>query len=159
MSIVTRVQEYLDKSDIHYQTVTHSPSYNALGTAVNSDISSSQVVKGVMLEDHEGRKLMAVLPASHKVNLATLNEKTHREFHLMKEVEVYKLFSDCSKGAVPPLAQAYNMGVIYDSLLLEQGELYLEAGDHSSLIAVDQEQFMQLMHEAKHYCFSHKVFH
>ncbi len=159
MSIVTRVSAYLDKRHIHYQLLKHAPSHNSLSSAITSNVPATQVVKGVMLEDHEGKKLMAILPASHKVSLITLNEKLNRQFHLMKEAAVYELFDDCDHGAVPPLAQAYNMDRVYDEYLMQQPQLYLEAGDHTSLIQLTKDEFAQLMQDAKPLRFTHRVFH
>lgn len=159
MSIVKKVSAYLDKEHIHYQLLKHSPSHSALSSAITSSVSTEQVVKGVMLEDHEGKKLMAILPASHKINLIALNDTLNRRFHLMKEAAVYELFEDCEHGAVPPIAEAYAMERIYEQLLTQQPQLYLEAGDHRSLIELTQDEFRQLMQGAQPLKFTHRVFH
>jgi len=159
MSIVAKVSAYLDKKHIHYQLLEHAPSHNALSSAISSNIPAAQLVKGVMLEDSEGKKLMAILPASHKVSLIILNEILNRHFHLMKEAAIYELFADCDHGAVPPLAEAYNIDRVYDHYLLQQPQLYLEAGDHRSLIKLEQNEFRQLMQDAQPLHFTHRVFH
>ncbi|WP_028864432.1 aminoacyl-tRNA deacylase [Psychromonas aquimarina] len=159
MSIVERVSTYLDKTRIHYRLVEHAPSKNSLSSAIRSNVPASQVAKAVMLEDHAGNKLMAILPASHKISLTALNEQLNRKFHLIKESAVYDLFADCSLGAVPPLVQASDIDKVYDDNLLLQEQLYLEGGDHTSLIQLSQDEFSRLMHNTKHLHFSHRVFH
>jgi Ala-tRNA(Pro) deacylase len=159
MSIVNKVSAYLDKRHIHYQLVTHTPTHNSLSSAVSANIPTSQLVKGVMLEDHQGNTLMAILPATHKVSLPTLNAKLNSQFHLLKEAAIYDLFSDCDHGAVPPLAEAYNIDRVYDEDLMQHPELYLEAGDHHSLIKLTRIEFGQLMQGARPLHFSHRVFH
>ena len=159
MSITNRLSAYLDKKHIHYQLLNHSPSLNSLSSASNSNIPAAQLVKGVMLEEHNGNRIMAVLPTTHKVNLTTLNTKLHRQFHLMKEAAIYKLFADCEPGAIPPVADAYNIPKIYDEALMLQTHLYLEAGDHCSLIKLTRSEFAQLMQGARPMHFTHQVFH
>ena len=159
MSIVNKVSAYLDKNDIQYQVLEHEPSHNSINSATASNIPIAQLVKGVMLEDQDGKKLMAILPATHKVSLISVNEKLNRQFHLMKEADIFELFTDCDHGAVPPLAEAYNMDRVYDVCLMQQPYLYLEAGDHKSLIKLTREEFGQLMHGAEPLHISHRVFH
>ncbi|MDX1300723.1 YbaK/EbsC family protein [Photobacterium sp.] len=158
MSVVPRVSAYLDKAHVHYELLKHARSFNSLSSAIASNIPLTQVVKAVILEDHESRKLMAILPASHKINLSTLSEELNRQLHLMKEEDVFELFKDCEHGAVPPVAQAYHMDRVYDECLLEQPELYLEAGDHAYLMQLKKDGFIQLMDDAKCLHFSNQVF-
>lgn len=158
MSIVTKVSAYLDEKHIHYQLRRHAPSHNSLSSAVSSHISATQLVKGVVLEDREGQKLMAILPASHKVSLITLNEMLNRQFHLVNEAAIYQLFADCDHGAVP-IVEPCNMDRVYDQSLLQQPCLYLEAGDHESLIELTINEFSRLMEGAKPLHFAHRVFH
>lgn len=159
MSIVKKVSAYLDKRHIHYQLLRHAPSHNSLSSAIASNIPATQLVKAVVVENSEGQKLMAILPASHKVSLITLNEKLNQHFHLIKEAALYEIFADCEHGAVPPIAKAYNMDSVYDDSLLQQPYLYLEAGDHESLIELSIDEFSRLMQGAKPLHFTHRVFH
>lgn len=158
MSIVTRVSAYLDDRHIHYQLRRHAPSHNSLSSAITSHIAATQLVKAVILEDREGQKLMAILPASHKISLITLNEMLNRQFHLVNEAAIYQLFADCDHGAVP-VVEPCNMDRVYDQYLLQQPYLYLEAGDHESLIELPRDEFLRLMQGARALHFSHRVFH
>jgi Ala-tRNA(Pro) deacylase len=159
MSIANKVCAFLDKSHIDYQLLKHRPSQNSLSSAIQSNIATSQIAKAVILSDLQNRKLMAILPATHKISLSAINESYDRQFHIMKESHIYELFDDCEHGAVPPLAQPYHMERVYDLLLLEQPQIYLEAGDHQSLIKLTQKEFGKLMLGAKSLHFSHQLFH
>jgi Ala-tRNA(Pro) deacylase len=66
----------------------------------------------VLLKNHEDKKLMAILPAAHKINLSALNDNLPDSFALMTEEEVYQIFSECNQGAVPPATKAYNLSMI-----------------------------------------------
>ena len=158
MSIATKVSAYLDETHIKYQLVKHKPSNNTLSSAIKSNLSTSQVVKAVVLEDLQGEKLMAILPGSHKISLSALNENFNRQFHIVKESHIYELFDDCKHGAVPPIAQAYGINRVFDEFLMQQEQLYLEAGDHTSLIQLSQDEFRKLMQDAKSLRFSYQLF-
>lgn len=154
-----RVREYLDKHHIDYGLVTHPHSHSSIGSAISAEVPIHQIAKAVILEDHEGRQLMAILPADYKVSLSILNEELKRDFKLIKENRVYSMFSDCDHGAVPPVPEAYHMDAVYDERLYDEPMLYLECGDHESLLCVRQEDFLQMMTSYKHMKFSHKVLH
>ncbi|MCP4324232.1 MAG: YbaK/EbsC family protein [Alteromonadales bacterium] len=159
MTIASKVNDFLDNSDIHYQLIHHNPSSNSIDSALKSNVTTSQVVKAVMLEDLFGHKLMAILPTSHKLNLRALNKNFKRQFHIMKESHIYELFQDCKQGAIPPIAQAYGIERVYDKFLLQQAVLYLEAGDHTSLIRLSQHEFRKLMANTMALNFSHQIYH
>lgn len=159
MSIANKVREYLDTNHIKYQLLQHQPSKNSLSSAIQADIKTSQLVKAIMLEDIQGGKLMAILPASHKISLNALNTHFNRQFRLMKESHIYDIFEDCKHGAVPPLAQAYQINRVYDEFLIRQDNLYLEAGDHISLIQLSQEEFKNLIQYSVPLKFSYRLFH
>lgn len=158
MSIAKKVSAYLDQAGINYQLLNHSPSSNSLSSALQSNLSTSQIVKAVVLEDIQGGKLMAILPASHKISLRALNENFNRQFHIVKESHIYELFDDCKHGAVPPIAQVYELDRVYDECLLLQDTLYLEGGDHATLIKLSQDDFRKLLPNAPILRFSYQLF-
>ncbi|MGS0673774.1 aminoacyl-tRNA deacylase [Shewanella sp. 125m-1] len=159
MSISARLNDYLDDNKIKFDLVPHPHSSSSLSSAIAANISPSQLAKAVTLEDHEGRRVMAVLPANHKVSLRTLGDKLNRDLRLIEEKEVYDMFSDCHKGAIPSLGDAYNLEAVYDDLLVEAKEIYFEAGDHNTLVHLSRQNFIELIKDAKHLSFSHQSIH
>ncbi|KGJ99038.1 aminoacyl-tRNA deacylase [Thalassotalea sp. ND16A] len=159
MSIANRLGFYLSEHQIPFQVIPHFHSDNSVSTAVTANVPLNQIAKGVMLSDHEGRKLMAVLPANNKVTMSRVNEELLGSYHLIKENQVYELFKDCEHGAVPPVGIAYNMSMICDSLLDELDEVYIEAGDHENLLCIDKQGFEKLTASARHARFSREVIH
>jgi len=159
MSISTRVASYLDVEGIKYDTIQHAHTSTAVGSAITSHILPKSIAKAVVLEDHESRHLMAILPASHKVSLHKLNDKMDVDLHLADEEQVYKMFTDCEHGAVPAIGQAYNMNSIYDESLDQLDDVYLEAGDHETLIHLSKAQFGKLMTNTKHSQFSSQAYY
>jgi Ala-tRNA(Pro) deacylase len=50
---------------------------------------------------------------------------------------------------VPAVGQAYGLRTLLDSNLLDQPEVYLEAGDHETLVRLGGEDFRALMEDAE----------
>jgi Ala-tRNA(Pro) deacylase len=60
-------------------------------------------------------------------------------------------------GAIPPIGLLYDIDTIVDDALLEQPEVYFEAGDHEQLIHMRSEDFRKLLGDATHAQMSHRV--
>ena len=97
---------------------------------------------------------MAVVPASHHVDLDAVERLCGRPLSLADEEEIGRLFPDCEFGAVPPIGAAYGLAVIVDDVLAGQPDVYLEAGDHLNLLHLSGEQFAGLMRDVQHGRFS-----
>jgi Ala-tRNA(Pro) deacylase len=159
MTIATRLDHYLTDHHIPYEAIRHDPSVSSLHSAIEAHVPPVHIAKGIILEDHEGRHLMAVLPANAKVSLSILNDEFRASYHLVKEHDVYRMFEDCQHGAVPPLGNAYHMSMVCDSALTELDYVYIEAGDHETLIKLDKEAFKELMGHSRYLSFASQVFH
>ncbi|MDF2153359.1 YbaK/EbsC family protein [Vibrio sp. CAU 1672] len=159
MTIATRLDQYLTEHNIHFQTVNHSHSNSSLQSGVSAGIPLMNIAKGVILEDHQGHHMMAVLPANNKISLSRLNDEFNATFHLVKERMVYRMFTDCDHGAVPPVGSAYHMSTVCDESLANLDHVYLEAGDHETLVKLDHDAFIRLMEDCKFLRFSSDVLH
>lgn len=157
MTISNRVQRYLMEQQVPFQLVTHAHSQSSIGSAVAAKVPMHKLAKAVVLEDHEGRHMMAILPSDTKVSLARLNEAFHADFHLLSETRVSHLFSDCDEGAVPPFGGLYNMSTVMDDDLFRQDSLFMEAGDHETLIELKQESVHKLFGIGNHTPFSQRL--
>ncbi|MEY8205646.1 MAG: YbaK/EbsC family protein [Bermanella sp.] len=159
MSITTRVSDYLQAQQIQYDVIQHAHSASSLDSAKVAQISAMKLAKAVVLEDHEGRHMMAILPSTNKISFHKLEDEMSRDFHLLSEQDVYKIFKDCEPGAVPPVGHAYHMDSVYDELLSDQKDIFLEGGDHQTLIHLKSSEFKKLMAGCRHSRFSGEVYH
>lgn len=159
MTSQNRVTQYLDSEHIHYSIVPHAHSRSSVSSAIKAEVPMHRIAKAVVLEDHQGKHLMAIVPGDYKVDLRILGHALNREFKLVKEAQVYQMFVDCDSGAVPPLPSVYHFDAVYDERLIQEQELFIESGDHQTLIQLDCNDFIKLMGSIKHARFSHKVFH
>ena len=141
MSISTRIVDYLHQQHIQFDIVNHAYSDSSMGSAIAAGIKPSRIAKAVILEDHESRHLMAILPADKIVSMFKLQSLLDSSFELANEKALLEMFSDCQQGAIPAFSQAYHLNAIYEEALNAQSDIYLEAGDHKTLIHLRAAQF------------------
>jgi Ala-tRNA(Pro) deacylase len=156
MSIPHTVRMYLEQRDIPFEVVTHRHTVSSLRTANRAEIEPSRLAKAVLFEDdfQHSHFYLAVVPASHRVELARLSQWTGRPLHLATEEDAAGLFADFEAGAIPPLGPAYGVETVWENSLMEQSELYFEAGDHESLVHVKAKDLIRLLPDCAHGQFS-----
>jgi Ala-tRNA(Pro) deacylase len=152
MAIAPILQKHLDRN-VTYDVLTHDPTMSSTRTAQACHVSGDRLAKAIVLR-HDGRYLLAVLPATHHVRLADLKTQIGDDVDLASEDEISRLFPDCAPGAVPPVGECYELDVIIDDSIQAQPDVFLEGGDHTTLVHMDQAQFARLMTEARHGRFS-----
>jgi len=148
MAIAIRLADYLIEQGVDYDVICHPHSSTSMETAQLAHVPGDHLAKSVVLEDDRGY-VLAVLPASCRVDLGELHRLTNRNLDLATEYELGALFEDCEPGAVPPFGTVYEMDTIVDDSLAEAPDIYFEAGDHEQLIHVSGETFDALMGEVQ----------
>jgi Ala-tRNA(Pro) deacylase len=149
MGIALTLQQYLDDKHIDYDVLKHKRTLSAEGTAHASHVPGDRLAKGVVLT-REGGFVVAVIPASAKVSLDVIERMLHCPVQLASEEEIAELFPDCDAGAVPPIGDAYAVEAFIDESLDKQPHVYLEGGDHRSLIHISGDDFRVLMKDVRH---------
>jgi Ala-tRNA(Pro) deacylase len=152
MTIAPTLQKYLDRN-VTYDVITHEPTMSSTRTAQACHISGDCLAKAVVLR-HNGGYVLAVLPASHHIQLSDLKSQIGDDLELADEKDIRRLFPDCALGAVPAVGECYELDVIVDDSIEDQPDVYLEAGDHATLVHMNRAQFARLMAEARHGRFS-----
>jgi Ala-tRNA(Pro) deacylase len=153
MSIAPRLRWYLESQGVEYQLIPHPHSASSAETARSAALPLDALAKPVLLEDEHGY-VMAIVPASCRVDLRSLSEQLHRELSLAGERELGSLFHDCEQGAMPALGAPYRIPTVYDDALAELGEVCFEAGDHEDVVRVAGAEFLRLLEGSKHGRFS-----
>jgi len=153
MSIAPTLQKYLAAENIQYELIPHELSMTSTRTAEACHISGDRLAKGIVLR-RDGEYVLAVLPASHHVRLSDLRKQLGDNVHLADETEVNRLFRDCIHGAVPAVGKCYGLDIIVDDSIEAQPDIYMEAGDHETLLHMGHAQFSRLTANAPHGCFS-----
>jgi Ala-tRNA(Pro) deacylase len=158
MSIAPSLQRYLAAENIQYDVILHDPTMSSARTAEACRISGDRLAKAIVLR-RDGGYMLAVLPASHHLRLSDLREQLGDNVEMAGESEIDRLFPDCAHGAVPPLGHCYALPLIVDDGIEAQPEIYMEAGDHQTLLHISHAQFARLMGNARRGRFSGKLPH
>ena len=141
----TMLREFLNSRQVKYSTIEHSPAYTAQEIAAISHIPGKELAKSVIVK-MDGKMVMAVLPASRRINFSRLKEVTDaKTAELATEREFEELFPDCQLGAMPPFGNLYNMDVLVDKSLTDDEEIAFNACNHRELIRLSFQDFKRLV--------------
>ncbi len=127
-----RFADYLDGLRIAFDYLPHPPAYSATMRAKCLRVPGRQVAKCVLLRG-PGGMLLAVLPATHRVDTTRLAAALGGPVRLANRAEVADTFRDCECGAVPPFAGLYGLPAVLeasidpDALLVFKGQTHVEA--------------------------------
>jgi Ala-tRNA(Pro) deacylase len=156
MAIAKTVQWYLETNGVSYETLQHPYSRTSEETADVAFIWEDQLAKTVLLEDERGY-VLAIVPASYRVDLKKLERQLDRKLELASETELTDVFPDCEMGALPPLGQAYGIPTVYDDRLRKLSCVYFEGGDHRDLVYIGGREFIELLKDSPHGDFCRSV--
>jgi Ala-tRNA(Pro) deacylase len=141
----TKLRAYLDDHQVKYLLIEHSPAYTAQEIAAVTHTPGRELAKSVIVK-LDGKIAMAVLPASYRINFSRLKEATGaRKIEMASEQEFGKLFPDCQLGAMPPFGNLYGLDVYVDESLNEDEEIAFNACNHSELIRLAYDDFINLV--------------
>ena len=142
---VAKLKSFLDEKGVKYVTIRHSPAFTAQEIAATAHVPGRELAKTVMVEI-DGRMAMAVLPASHQVDLELLRATTGaEEVKLATEDDFMRLFADCEVGAMPPFGNLYGMETYVADKLTDDEEIAFNAGNHTELIKLAYSDFARLV--------------
>ena len=148
MTIAANLAKFLEHRRTHYDLVRHAPTDSSLQSARAAHVPPEQIAKGVLLDDGE-HLLLTVVPASCHVQLGDLREQLGRPVRLAEEQRIREVFEDCVPGAIPAIGPAYGLETIIDERLVEQSEIYFEAGDREHLLHMQGGDFVALLRGCK----------
>ncbi|MBI1941154.1 MAG: YbaK/EbsC family protein [Acidobacteria bacterium] len=144
MSIPQRIRDFLEASKVNYEWLPHPEAFTAQEVAHSLHVSGKRLAKTVVL-DADGRLVMAVLPASHRLDLHELKAALAvKRLEMLPESELAKIFPDCDLGAIPPLGSLYGMDVWVDGAVAQSEEIVFTAGTHVDAVRIAYSDFVQL---------------
>ena len=143
--IATKLKNFLDEKHVRYETITHPPAFTAQEVAESTHITGKALAKTVMVVI-DGVPAMAVVPATHKVELDDLCTCAETDdVRLAREEEFKTCFPDCEPGAMPPFGNLYDMSVYVSPDLADEAEIAFNAGTHADVIRMGFHDFERLV--------------
>ncbi|TBR19161.1 YbaK/EbsC family protein [bacterium] len=141
MSAVTWVKERLRGAT--FEELHHRRAVTAQDLAHNEHVSGHRVAK-VVVVFADGKPLVLVLPASHKVSLRRLKDVVGaKEIRMAEEGDLLRLYPDCELGAEPPLSPGEWVAVWMDEAMRVDGDIVFNAGTHTDAVRMPFEQWMR----------------
>jgi len=144
MTIPTHLKAHLEQAHASYTRVAHIPARSSQYAASLLRVPGKEVAKTVVLRAGK-QVLLAVLPASHHVDLEKLAGVVGTPVKLIEEQECYQLFPDCQHGAVPPFGELYGLPVYLDETLADAPEIIFSAGTLTEGIRMGNADFVRLV--------------
>ena len=140
-----KLKKFLDEHDVEYITISHSPAYTAQRIAELTHIPGKELAKTVIVKTDD-EFAMAVLPASHRVDLDYLKRGVDaEEVEIASEAEFKSVFPDCEVGAMPPFGNLYDMDVYVAEQLRDDEEIAFNSGSHTELVRMSYKDFERLV--------------
>jgi Ala-tRNA(Pro) deacylase len=147
MPMNARVQNLLDGEHVPYEILAHPLAFTAQGVAHASHVSGWQMAKVVVVRPPSGRPMMAVLPASCRLDLKHFEDVSGtRGLALVSETEMHDVFPDCETGAMPPFGNLYGLSVYVDAHLAKEPDVVFQAGNHREAVRVHWSDFERIVH-------------
>jgi Ala-tRNA(Pro) deacylase len=140
------LQDYLRQQRVAFHVLSHPDTFDSLRLAEAVHVPGRMVAKTVLLRlDHGFRFAVAVLPATHLVDLDAVSQMVggaHTE--LATEIEIGQRCPDCEFGSLPPFGTMYDLETLLDESLLEAEELVFEGNSHHEAIRMTSIDFLRL---------------
>ncbi|MCF8242811.1 MAG: YbaK/EbsC family protein [Melioribacteraceae bacterium] len=140
-----KLTDYLDENNVKYVILKHSPAFTAQEIAASAHIKGKELAKTVVIKAN-GKMIMAVLPASYKIDFDQLQEALDIEkVRLAYEPEFKDKFPGCEVGAMPPFGNLYGYEVYVAESLADDEEIAFNACNHTDLIKMAYKDFETLV--------------
>lgn len=119
------ISDYLRDQRVPFELLLHWQAPCASVRARNLRVTGQRVAKAVLIRSDDGY-LLAVLPATHRIDLARLGDVLGlRALRLATEAETESVFHDCEPGALPPFGRLYGLTTVVDASLAGAAEILI----------------------------------
>jgi Ala-tRNA(Pro) deacylase len=134
---VDLVTGYLDGQGVAHEVVEHEQTFTAAAEAKASGVAPDHAAKTMVLRDADSYRL-AVIPASHRLDLGKVREAlgATRHLRLATEAEMESDFESFEVGALPPIGPMLPAPEILDTRLSEHDRILCAGGDHRHSVLV-----------------------
>jgi Ala-tRNA(Pro) deacylase len=144
-----RLDEMLFDRQVKFERLSHRPTYTANRMAQALHVPGREVAKTVLVRAGRGY-VLAVLPATHKIDLEQLRQRLGEDrVEMASEEEMDRLFPDCERGALPPFGSLYHIPTVVDETLAEDEQIVFEGQTHEDAIRMRFCDYEAVEHPAR----------
>jgi Ala-tRNA(Pro) deacylase len=144
MHMPRRLESHLKENHTVYSVIQHAPTYSAQVAAAIMHIPGKEVAKTAVLCAGE-KVLLAMLPASYRINFEKLSAIVGEKVQLVEEQKCDQMFHDCEAGAIPPFGELYGVPVYMDEALADDPEIVVGSGTLSESLLISNADFVGLV--------------
>lgn len=138
-----RIPEFLAEQHVDFEELQLAPAFSATQRAKHLHVSGKQVAKCVLLIASHG-PLLAVLPATHHIDLKRLSVELNGAVRLAEDKEIAHTFHDCEWGIVLPFGVLYGLSTILDDALQPDDIIVFEGNTHVEAVRLRCRDFERL---------------
>jgi Ala-tRNA(Pro) deacylase len=138
-----RVSQFLSEHRIAFETMPHPPAFTAQKRAKYLRVPGKQVAKCVLLDGPAGH-VLAVLPATHLVDLERVANVLGGPVRLADHNAIADVFRDCEWGVLAPFGTLYGLTTLLDASLDPEALIIFEAHLHAVAIRMRCRDFERL---------------
>jgi Ala-tRNA(Pro) deacylase len=138
-----RLAAFLAEERVSCELLLHPPAFTAQKRAKFLHVSGGRVGKCVLLRA-PSRWLLAVLPATRRVDLDALAEALGGPVRLANSQELGEVFRDCEWGAAPPFGRLYGLETLLEESISPQAWLVFETHTHMEAVRIRCDDFERL---------------
>lgn len=143
------LESFLRSRSVSFETIVHDHSYSAFNTAELAAVPGEYLAKPVLLSNQFNQYVMAILPSDRSLLLSALNDFKYCDYTMLTEEQVIALLDAGELGIVPSITSDSRIEILVDPELLKGDVVYLEAGDHETLLKVSKDDFDHLVQGAR----------
>jgi Ala-tRNA(Pro) deacylase len=141
--IAMRLSQFLSDQHIPFEEMVHPPAFTAQKLARFLHIPGRQVIKSILLKGPK-EFFLAVLPASHVIDLGPLSAHFGGPVRLATVAELREHFPDCEWGALMPFGRLYGMATILETAIPLDMTIVFEAQQHAVAIRMACRDYVKL---------------
>lgn len=150
--VFEKIKKLLDESHVKYNLLEHEPVYTSEEAACMREKLTGQPAKEIMecgakamIVKADGAYYQLILAAVRKIDFdkvrAVLGVK---KVGLASRDDVVAL-TDCVPGSVPPFGILFGLSILVDQSLLQQREIYFNAGELTISIMMALDDWMRIV--------------
>lgn len=143
MNIPTTVRNYLARKGGQYKVHAATAGLPLADAVRAARVPVQKLVRSTVLKDGSSY-LMAIYPATQRLELAVLNGNSRRNFAPCSNEELATLLADCEAAALPPLGEPYGLKLIVDRAVDELDEVFFTPGIGHLFVRAQQVDFTRL---------------
>lgn len=149
MSQHISIHDSLSKSGQDFEVLPQVINGNLIDIANGSHVQLKNVARSVLLSDDNGALLLAIIPASHCIDIAVLGRQLRCSFKAADAADVKRLFPGCHSDYLPPFSLVSVLPCIIDDNLAGQDQIYFPT-EKMQLVRMIAEDFHDLLEHALH---------